>query len=165
MNKFALMGIAAAAATASMVAAAPAEAARFTVGGQQYDITTEFGTFSSLQTTLESQVWWGNQALAIEFADVVNTGLGLPNATGASGGNDLGPIFAYDPIFGGVWSTQLGGFAGPGVHGTITPGVTYAVATLVEPESVPEPMTLLGLGAVGLVGAGSALKRQRSAEA
>lgn len=32
-------------------------------------------------------------------------------------------------------------------------------------ESVPEPFTLMGLGAIGLVGAGSALKRKQAADA
>ncbi|RZM75415.1 PEP-CTERM sorting domain-containing protein [Leptolyngbya iicbica] len=171
MNKLALMGIAAAAATASMVAAAPAEAALFTVGGTQYEVTTIEGFFPDFLSTLENQVWWGDATLATEFATVVNDDLGLPNGDSTSGNtNILGPIFLYQELIpgstalGSAWNTtQNPPSAAPAaaIGGVRS---TFAVATEVA-ESVPEPMTLLGLGAVGLVGAGSALKRQRSAKA
>jgi autotransporter-associated beta strand protein len=45
-----------------------AEAGVVTVNGTNYDLTTVTGTFFSKQSTLESQLWWGNTSLADSLA-------------------------------------------------------------------------------------------------
>lgn len=144
MNKFALMGIAGAAVASAMVAA-PAEAALFTVGGTQYEITTVTGSFDSLESTLMNQVWWNNQTLAVDFASVVEDDLGLPGTTLATPDNDLGPFFAYTSTFAGVWNNTAQ-TAGNTTFFFQSSVPTFAIATVVEPESVPEPIDALGSG-------------------
>lgn len=78
------------------LAATPASA--FTVTdsstGQQYNIGTTTESFLNQSLLLASQPWWGNSALASDFAQQLGTALGTPNApsTGASG---EGPYFAF----------------------------------------------------------------------
>lgn len=78
---------------ASVVIAPSAEAAIFTVGGQQYDVTTIEGTYNDNAALLNSQVWWGDSALALQFAEAVEDALGTTNPPGSGTGE--GPYFAF----------------------------------------------------------------------
>ncbi|MFM9104628.1 MAG: hypothetical protein ACKOPS_26300 [Cyanobium sp.] len=70
-----------------------AKAAIFTVGGQQYDVTTFVGSYTSdtskFNTPSSGGVipWWGNSGLAEDFAVAVFADFGTPNSSGS------GPIF------------------------------------------------------------------------
>lgn len=62
-----------------------------TVGGSNYDVTiTDEVTYNDNQALLESQIWFGNEGLAAEFAMAVGDEFGLPN-----GANNSGPVFAF----------------------------------------------------------------------
>jgi hypothetical protein len=119
-----------------------------------YNVTTTTGMFSSLEPELIGQIWWGNRALAKEFAELTEDLLGLQDAFGRQ---DIGPLFAicsdcsgFDafPIGGEVWTNDNNATA---LWGTDDRIHTYAVAEFV-PRSVPVPATiaLFSLGLVGL---------------
>lgn len=75
-----------------------AHAVSVTVAGTAYELNSFTGVYNANTTILQSQTWWGNQSLALEFA----------NAFAATGSFPLGlSIFAYseylppaDPYFG-----------------------------------------------------------------
>ena len=46
----------------------------------KYEVSTITGTFADNSALLMSQVWWGNEALAAEFAGLVADAFGFPNA-------------------------------------------------------------------------------------
>jgi hypothetical protein len=48
-------------------------------------------TYAASSTELESQIWWDNLPLALEFSNLVNSGLGTPNV--------IGPNYAIGPVF------------------------------------------------------------------
>ena len=121
-----------------------------TVNGVNYNITTVKGTFDSLQSTLESQPWWGSTTLAGQFASAADNSLGLPNF------GILGPFFAY----GSGYTTQYeDNFTynrvqylsnGYGILDDIAVNdysFTYATATPATP--VPTPALLPGLLCLG----------------
>ena len=57
--------------------------------GTSYKVTTMTGTYISLQSELENQVWFTNSSpTAIFFAEAVDDAFGTPNANG------FGPFFA-----------------------------------------------------------------------
>jgi hypothetical protein len=60
-----------------------AQALLVTVDGTAYDVTTKQGTFEDLDAVLINQVWWGNQSLAIKFAQELKTALGRVNTSEA----------------------------------------------------------------------------------
>ena len=77
-----------------------------TVSGTDYTITTLSGDWATVQTTLEDQPWWGNQALARDVAWALaqlETGFGLNSDPllwndGSFSGSytlDAAPYFAY----------------------------------------------------------------------
>jgi hypothetical protein len=61
-----------------------------TVSGTTYNFTTITGTFTALESTLISQVWWGDLAKAQSFAAALGTNLGSTVNFG-----EVGPFFAY----------------------------------------------------------------------
>ena len=145
-----------------MLTAKPAQAATFNVNGTDYDITTVTGSFNTLQTQLQSQLWWGNTQSASEFANLVGITLGTPNG--------YGPWFAFagDASYTEAWGYWVGipgstaaavehytGVNG-GVNGDPEVIRTFAVAS--TPAAVPEPLTTLG--AMTAVGFGAAFKRK-----
>lgn len=82
-----------------------------TVGGTDYTITTISGAWSTVQTDLEAQEWWGDSALARDLAEAVdalevgrdvNAFLDLYGTTGftdygtpEASPPELGPLFAF----------------------------------------------------------------------
>jgi len=55
-----------------------AHAVQVTVGRSRWDVTSQTGTFTDLETTLNIQTWWADGLLALEFARALGDGLGFP---------------------------------------------------------------------------------------
>ena len=152
----------AAVAAAVVMAPGSAQAALFTVDGQQYDVTTITGTYNDNTALLESQVWWGDSALARAFAEVVQDALGTPNPLDGSGDGEA-PYFAFlsDAPFVAVanWDTTPApaGFEFDLDRPTVTETAVFAVA-----QAVPTPALL---PAVLGMGAGIVRKRKKQSEA
>ena len=120
-----------------------------------YEVTEIEGTFPDLSSTLMGQVWWGDPALASEFAGLVAGSLGISMLNESIFLLDLGPLFVVcnnqclflvpgAPNQGAAYN-----IAGPfGVlFGLDDRRAEWAVAI-----AVPEPGTLglLGAGLLGL---------------
>ena len=121
----------------------------------QWDVTTVTGSYSTLSSTLRSQVWFGNGRLASLFSRTVGSQLGYPNLI-------LGPGFASGA--GGSLVAGSGNYRFIGTAPFLWPKnkkFTFAVASGGPASvSVSEPATLALLGA-GLLGFG--LMRRRPA--
>ncbi|MBM5818317.1 MAG: hypothetical protein FJ083_17645 [Cyanobacteria bacterium K_Offshore_surface_m2_239] len=132
-----------AALTTTWVDAGSVSAAIFTVGGQQYDITTFAGTYTTDTAKFNtasnggSMPWWGNPTLADDFATTVKESLGLPFF------GVYGPFFADEAS--GV-SVSVSYWSGTLESNLVSGSAswTYAQARLVE---VPGPLPLLGAAA------------------
>jgi hypothetical protein len=122
------------------------------VDGSHYNMTTVTGSYVDLQTTLSAQPWFGNADLSLEFATIVNNGLGMPGGSG-----NRGPIFAYgidpydgDDLVGGSFLEILTPLSPVFMTARIsTPNdpQTFALAQLQPPaptSSVPAPLPLIG---------------------
>jgi hypothetical protein len=93
MNRtFTLLRAACLALALSCLLAATSKAVVVTVNSLQYDVTSITGNYPSLSSTLQGQVWWGNQSLATGFAGAVGLQLGTPN------------LGTFTPLF--VWSVS-----------------------------------------------------------
>ncbi|MCS5693088.1 hypothetical protein NZK33_14010 [Cyanobium sp. FGCU-6] len=137
-----------AALTTVVVDAGGSKAAIFTVGGQDYDVTTFSGSYnanlSKFATPANGGVmpWWGNQTLALEFSAAVNNSLGMVNNLGSTG-----PLFAWDYNF--ALGVRTANYTNLGANqlGSVTflnTSYNWAQATLVPPAPVPGPLPILG---------------------
>lgn len=149
-----LIGVGSAAAI--MAGASAANAATFTanVNGTDYDITTVNGTYLDLSATLESQVWWGNEALAQKFAQTVGTS--LPAA------------YAWRWLFSSTYGIGFAVFSSfPYSSFPIydESRYNYAIATKVpaaSPVSVPESSGTIPTAVVALVALGVMEKAKKN---
>ena len=147
----------------------------FTVGGQQYDVTTFSGSYddnASLFNTASAggaMPWWNNSGLAEQFALAVGFSLGISNSS-------YGPIFATyatrDPDFPDF--DGIDGFASLGngfvAFFSVTPipfsqSRTYARASLVPPPATATPGPLPILGAASAFGMSRRLRRRIASQA
>ena len=134
-----------------MLSAAPASAVVVNVGGIDYDLSSITTSPSSQPTAfglplLGQMPWWGDDALASEFAFKVFALLG-------SGWDpDYGPVFAYaldtpqNQVLGLTQSlTEINDQI------NVTPAfnisISYAIATSTSLTPVPAPLPLFGAGA------------------
>jgi hypothetical protein len=166
LNRIGAFFVGVGSAAAILASAAAANAATFTVNGTDYDVTTVSGNFISdfsLRAQLQSQVWWGNQSLAQQFARTVGSSLGFVND------DFFGPFFAYGVRVtpnGDILSADQYGFSRIGsISSLITQqNATYAIATPITPttpQSVPEPGATIPVAVVSLIALG-ALKSRKS---
>jgi hypothetical protein len=142
-----------------------AQAIPIATSAGEYDVTTVSGTFNDLSTTLMSQLWWGDVALANEFALLIGTALG------SSGPNLLGPRFAVcsgvDCLRDATDTLTVHGVAWVGTTAQLTQfaqvptGPIPSIWAVAERIAVPEPGTsiLLTIGVLGIAFA----RRTRSA--
>jgi hypothetical protein len=107
-------------------------------------------------------VWWGSEAIAIAFSDLVNSQLGGPNA-GPTAGGLFGPQFAHEvnfslaqSLFSHAWDLS-DNRTEEWASSATTKLWTFAVAS--KTTAVPEPATLLLLSA-GLLSLGVAHRRR-----
>jgi len=130
---------------------APASALTVTVGSTDYDVTVFIGSYNSnsglFQVPPTGQVpWWGNDILAVEFAQQANFQLGSGPTSG------YGPVFAYE-----VSGTDVMGIS-QNLTDTLSQNVemiadnaavNYAIATPLNsaPASVPAPLPVFGAAA------------------
>jgi len=108
---------------------------------------------------LESQVLWGEQTVAREFATLLGGGLGFPNA-----GNDLSPFFGFtvpvgfpeDPVvFAQPFQESTGLVRAVAVRSDFTGvNLTWAVAEKVNPVPLPAGGLLLLTGLATAAGLG-----------
>lgn len=156
--RFALNKVLAIGALGMALAAHPVQATPYTVGGQTYDITLHNMSYDASPSSFNTSdmPWWGNSALANDFATAVDNTLGLVNGI-------FGPAFAYEELtssqgqqsFSFVYFYTYRSFVsnvGPAQYATGDSRV-YAEASLLGGNTVPEPasLALLGLGFAGLV--------------
>ena len=128
------------------LSATAARAVIVTVNSVQYDVSTVTGNYASLASTLQSQVWWGNESVADSFAAAVGGHFGFPNSSLG------GPFFAFatsgSDVVARAW--QFGG----STLGILVLGPasrTFAVAHQVGsvPDSgITSAMLCLALGAL-----------------
>ena len=134
-----------------LLLATPSKAVTITLNSTSYDIVASNPGLSpqDYQTTLESQVWWGDSALAQSAASQVGSQLGFTYA------GFYGPFFVYDNsgTFWSAYSDASGsGVTQVGILSTYD-GFTFAVAD--SASSVPDStstVAALGLALVGLAG-------------
>jgi hypothetical protein len=141
-----------------MVLASAAHAAvEVTVGDTDYSVDYFEGTYTGDVALLQEQVWWGDEALALDFATLsIESGLGYPNLDGAGT-----PLFAFAASdlkvnwAGAVGLLRLGTWSIV-KHDRL---VYYAVATAI-PSVVPLPAAvwLFGSALLGL----AVMKRKKA---
>lgn len=137
----------------------PGYAVTVDVVGDTYDVTTITGSFLDNQTLLEDQVWWGDSALALDFAGAVGSLLGFPNL-------DIGPFFAFGEnlVTTNVLAALCEDTGTCGIFGDINAeysGYTYAIASLVPAIPLPASAFLMLAGLGGL----AALRRKQKPNA
>lgn len=124
-----------------------------------YEVTLVEGTYDDLSAILRTQIWYGDETLAIEFAGLVQDKLGMPFGSPASD-YYLGPFFVFEQytsipqyLFSSWSMGRICPPSGcPGV-GTYTLGNSFgpyffAVASRVTPELLLEQLqtTVTGIG-------------------
>ncbi len=90
-------------------------------------------SFTANQALIQSQVWWGSQALAAEFASAVQSGLGTPN------GGTMGPFFAFSVSAPFVTSMGWDGTV-PTLRNMHQDSAVFSYAV-----AVPAPLPILGV--------------------
>ncbi len=137
-----------------------------TYGGTVYDITYYLGTFNTQPSgvSLQSQVWFGDAAVAADFASLIGGSLGFENFGSQS------PYFVYSlGSSGTTWAGSYydnSGFVSS--HFTVpTEGWLgrFAYVTASSPAATPDGGTSLGLMFIALAAMGIARLRQKSAVA
>jgi hypothetical protein len=130
---------------------APASALTVTVGSIDYDVTVFNGSYTSNSSVFQvpptgQMPWWGNDILAVDFAEQVYDQLGSGPTSG------YGPVFAYE-----VSGTDILGIS-QNLADTLSQNVetiaenaavNYAIATPLgsAPTSVPAPLPVFGAAA------------------
>ena len=145
------------------VIAIPTHAAPITVYiaslDQNYEVSTFDASYLQQPALIESQVWWGDEALAHEFAAAVGDHFGFPNP----GDSSWGPLFGHTyvagtPVTAGsvevkAWWSVTNDVSGGSAWENL--GWTWAQAS---PVPIPAAAWLFGSAILGL----GALKRKRS---
>lgn len=161
---FPALGFIASGLAAIALDASRAKAFVVNISGTDYNITTfagnPFDDFAKFNTPENggTMPWWGNEALAIEFATAVGTALGSPNGPGIpiNGGtlspsNTLtGPFFATlagEPVYAAFYNFTAGQVQSF-IDFDFFVDYTYAeVLPSPSPTSVPGPLPIFGAAA------------------
>jgi hypothetical protein len=149
----------AAAACFSLATATSSFAATFTVGGDEFDITTIFRSFNDNQALLEAQIWWGGAIIASDFASVVGDLFGPidPSFNGPHFAISEEPLLVFGElvvkvvVFNGLGEVEQS-------NRVTTNNRTYAVASPISAVPLPTGGLLLLSGVAGFAG----LKRRSS---
>lgn len=136
-----------AALTTVVVAAGGSKAAIFTVGGQDYDVTTFSGSYnanlSKFATPANGGVmpWWGNDTLALQFTTTIAASLGFPNP---QLNFDQGPRFGYavNPDYASMFAWTIHNSVYASIFQSRSVSTVWAQATVVP--VVPGPLPILG---------------------
>lgn len=139
--------------------ASPAQAVVFNIRGNNYDIEVVKGTSVALLNQLQATPWYKNQALAVETASVVGTYFGTPNVFLSN--YQAAPYFNYDyqmppnAVYPEFWVytnyTTDPRYPFAFINGNISV-INPDFYAVINPTSVPEPLTILGsIAAIGLL--------------
>ncbi len=147
----------AAAACFSFAAAMTASAATVTVDGTEWEVSTIEGSYNDNQALLESQIWFGNEALAIEFSKETGFEFGTvaPLFTFKKSFNTSFEVFSLSLRYRSLSNQPARPYP---VSFRTSTEQTYAVATPVSAVPLPAGGLLL-LSAFGGV---AALKRRKA---
>lgn len=134
-----------------------------TVGGTIYDLTYVLAdSFNSVAPQLESQAWWGNQALADSLALAVGTNLADYNF------NNQSPYFAYsigNGDFNGAFTFNFSPNSNVQIMTAPIDGWAGRWAVAIPESSVPDDPSTLGLTLLAVTALGIASWRRRRASA
>ena len=153
LAKTALKAAFGAAVVVGALSAGQAQAVIVNVNGQNWNVTTFTGSYNDNSAKFATppapgrMPWWGSEALASQFATVVNDAFGFPNASGS-----FGPLFGIKFATAGTsvnsctWGSGSGSVQCDFNFGNLNnTNYTWAQADLVPP--VPGPLPLFGAAA------------------
>lgn len=123
-----------------------------------YEVEVIEGPTADLTDIFQEQVWYDNEALALEFAGLVLKDLGPVNLPYV--GFSDGPYFVWNIDFAAESFTAGGYWFDVGVFNFSYDFGEFAYATA-KKVSVPEPGTLALLG-IGLLGMGATRRRKKA---
>ena len=131
-------------------------AATLTINGNDYDISTVTGTFLEHKTILESQVWFGDQALATQVAEF---SFATDGAYAQNGSHGAYAVFSTEALGVGfspfiVGTREFGEVRGP-ISGSNEQ--VFAIAAPISAVPLPAGGLLLLSGLAGAFG----LKRRK----
>jgi hypothetical protein len=152
MNRtFTLIRAAGLALALSCLTATTSKAVVVTVNSVQYDVTSITSNYPSLSSTLQEQVWWGNQSLATSFATAAGLQLGAPNP------GSISPLFVWN-VSGSDLVARATGTLNTGVFTVLVSNgvnvqapLTYAVAQLAAVPDSGGTLAMLGTALAGLI--------------
>jgi hypothetical protein len=148
-----------AAASLAAIAFSPAQANAYvvTVGGVQYNVTTFTGSYNANASNFDLPAnggvmpWWGNTALASDFATQVSSFFGYPNGPGIGCATSCGPFFGYAANLGSFPNHFSKAYArtaeGPVNDVVAQPQTASFTWAQVSPVTTPGPLPLLGAAA------------------
>lgn len=128
-----------------ILSANPAAAALVTVGGADYDVTISTTSYNASASVFQlppagQMPWWGDEALASDFA------LEVFNQLGAGWSANYGPVFAH-----GATVSQVLGIAQSltdiNDQIDVTPSTNATVSYAIATAPVPGPLPLFGAAA------------------
>ena len=138
---------------AMLVSTGEAQAMIFNVNGTDYDLNSTTMSYDDLLAmyTISAFPWFGDQALAVQFANVVTIDLGDKGVGFPAPSINVGALFPFAGPAGGMVSTAF--YDNENLFAATTGDVSQTSPNLLwayvmpKAAAVPGPLPLLGIGA------------------